>query len=214
MSKSDILNKIEQSGVIAVIRLNDVSKLEQIISALSSGGIYALEITLTTPNAVKIIAELARSTGKDFLIGAGTVLRPHEAEAVLAAGAQFVVSPVFNKQVVDLTTQADKVSIPGAFSSTEILQAWDSGADIVKIFPATALGPNYFKDIHGPLPGIRLTPTGGVSLENAADFIRAGAFCLGAGTALLDKKMIADSDWQGLQTRAMQFVEQVRLGRN
>ncbi|TFG95482.1 MAG: bifunctional 4-hydroxy-2-oxoglutarate aldolase/2-dehydro-3-deoxy-phosphogluconate aldolase, partial [Calditrichales bacterium] len=165
-----------QSGVIAVIRLNDVSKLEQIISALSSGGIYALEITLTTPNAVKIIAELARSTGKDFLIGAGTVLRPHEAEAVLAAGAQFVVSPVFNKQVVDLTTQADKVSIPGAFSSTEILQAWDSGADIVKIFPATALGPNYFKDIHGPLPGIRLTPTGGVSLENAADFIRAGAF--------------------------------------
>jgi 2-dehydro-3-deoxyphosphogluconate aldolase/(4S)-4-hydroxy-2-oxoglutarate aldolase len=128
-------------------------------------------------------------------------------------GAQFVVSPVYNPAVVKLAHRFEKAVMPGAFSPTEILNAWNGGADIVKVFPATALGPKYFKDIHGPLPQVKLTPTGGVTLENAEEFIRCGAVCLGVGTALLDKEMIKKQDWQALAERARQFKAAVERGR-
>ncbi len=214
MTKNTILETIEESGIVAVIRLSDAAKLQKIIYALEEGGIKALEITMTTPNAIGIIRDLSQKLDGDFLIGAGTVLDALTAEAVINAGAQFVVSPILDESIILKTHEYDKVSIPGAFSATEIYKAWSYGADVVKIFPATALGPRFFKDIHGPLPDIKMTPTGGVSLENAAEFIKSGACCLGVGTALLDKKMIADNDWKGLAKRAEDFVSEVKKGRD
>ena len=214
MDRSEVFAKIEKNGVIAVIRLNDISKLEGIIDALTRGGIHALEITMTTPDAIRIIEQLSSRYRGDFMIGAGTVLDPETARNVILAGASFVVSPVLNTDIIRMVHRYDRLMIAGAFSPTEILSAWENGADVVKVFPATALGPKYFKDIHGPMPQVRLTPTGGVSIDNAAEFIRAGACCLGIGTALLDKKMIAASDWDGLAKRASEFVAAVKKGRS
>jgi 2-dehydro-3-deoxyphosphogluconate aldolase/(4S)-4-hydroxy-2-oxoglutarate aldolase len=172
-----------------------------------------MEITMTTPNAIEIINEFSSQIGDDFILGAGTVLDSETARSVLLAGAQFVVSPVTNIDMIRTVHRYDKAVFPGAFTPTEILNAWENGADIVKVFPATAVGPQFFKDIHGPLPQIRLTPTGGVSLENAGDFIRCGASCLGVGTALLNKKMIAESDWHTLTEHAKKFVAEVQQAR-
>lgn len=213
MKRTEIVSKIESRGIIAVIRLNSADKLSAIIDALITGGINALEITMTTPNAVEIIRETAGRVGEQFLIGAGTVLSCADAEAVIRAGAAFVVSPVSNPNLIKTCHAHDVPCFPGAFSPTEILQAWDAGADVVKVFPATALGPKYFKDIHGPLPQIKLTPTGGVCLDNAAEFIRSGAVFLGVGTSLLDKELIVRSDWEGLSKRARAFVTAVQTGR-
>jgi len=213
MKREQITESLEESGIIAVIRLDDVARLEKIIQALSAGGIRALEITMTTPNAVDIIRSLARKLNKDFLLGAGTVLDTTSAEQVIDAGAQFVVSPVLNIDVIRKAHEFDKPCLPGSFTPTEILTAWQNGADIVKIFPATALGPRFFKDIHGPLPDIKMTPTGGVDLDNAAKFIEAGACCLGVGTSLLDKQMIANEDWPGLTALAKKFIAEVTKGR-
>ncbi len=214
MNRTEVLAKIEECGIIAVIRLADISKLEGIIGALTKGGIHALEITMTTPNAPEIISQLSHRYNGEFLIGAGTVLDTETARMVIQAGATFVVSPVLNPDMIRLVHRYDRLMISGAFTPTEILCAWENGADVVKVFPATALGPKYFKDIHGPLPQVRLTPTGGVSLENASEFIRAGACCLGVGTALLDKKMIAESEWEQLTIRASEFVTTVKEGRS
>ncbi len=213
MNRQDIVKKLEDSGIVAVIRLNKADHLEKIIEALTGGEVRALEITMTTPGAVEIIRNISKTLSDDFLIGAGTVLNLNDTEAVIDAGAQFVVSPVYNPAVVKLAHRFEKAVMPGAFSPTEILNAWNGGADIVKVFPATALGPKYFKDIHGPLPQVKLTPTGGVTLENAEEFIRCGAVCLGVGTALLDKEMIKKQDWQALAERARQFKAAVERGR-
>jgi 2-dehydro-3-deoxyphosphogluconate aldolase / (4S)-4-hydroxy-2-oxoglutarate aldolase len=213
MSRLEILRQIEESGILAVIRLNDTKKLNNIIDALSKGGVKALEITMTTPNAIDVIKSVSNEVGDDFLVGAGTVLDPETARLTILAGAQFVVGPTLNLEMIKLVHRYDKVVIPGAFTPTEILKAWDAGADIVKVFPATALGPKYFKDVHGPLPQVKLTPTGGVDLSNAAEFIKCGASCLGVGTALIDKKFVADSDWDSLTERAASFVEEIKKGR-
>jgi len=213
MNRQAIVQKIEESGIVAVIRLNGSDHLDKIIEALAKGGVRALEITMTTPNAVEIIGNISKTLSDEFLIGAGTVLDSEIAEAVINAGAQFVVSPVFKPAIIETVHKFDKAVLPGAFSATEILAAWEAGADIVKVFPATVVGPGYFKDIHGPLPQIKLTPTGGVTVDNAEEFIRCGAVCLGVGSALLDKKMIQKQDWQGLTERARQFKAAVERGR-
>lgn len=214
MPREKIVNKIIDSGVVAVIRLDGKEKLVDIINALSSGGISAMEITMTTPNAIEIIHDISQQVDDNFIIGAGTVLDSETARAVILAGAQFVVSPITNLDMIRTVHRYDKAVFPGAFTPTEILKAWENGADIVKVFPATALGPQFFKDIHGPLPQIRLTPTGGVSIENAAEFIRFGASCIGVGTALLNKKMIANSDWTALMENAKRFVAEVQKARD
>ena len=213
MHREFIVNKIIESGVVAVIRLNGKEKLPEIIDALSKGGISAMEITMTTPNAIEIINEISQKVGNDFMIGAGTVLDSETARAVILAGAQFVVSPITNIEMMKTVHRYNKAVFPGAFTPTEILHAWENGADVVKVFPATALGPQFFKDIHGPLPQVRLTPTGGVSLENTGEFIRCGASCVGVGTALLNKKMIVDSNWPALTENAEKFVEEVKKAR-
>lgn len=213
MDRHQILWKIEDCGLIGVIRLNDAAKLKGVIEALSAGGVTALEITMTTPGALDAIARVSGEISEGFLVGAGTVLDPETARLAVLAGAQFVVSPVLNPEVIRMVHRYDRVAIPGAFTPTEILTAWEHGADVVKVFPATALGPKYFRDVRGPLPQVKLSPTGGVSLDNAAEFIRAGACCLGVGSALVPKEAVAHSDWQQITDRARAFIAEIRKAR-
>ena len=210
MKKDAALELILSSKVIAVIRMSDTEKLAKVVEAVKAGGVKAIEITMTTPSALEIIAAMAKKKAPDVLIGAGTVLDPETAVQVIHAGADFVVSPVTNPAMITVCRRYDKLVAPGAFSPTEILTAWQSGADIVKVFPATSVGPKYFKDILGPLPHVRLMPTGGVSLENARDFIASGACCVAIGTALLDKKAIDAGDWDVLTRKAQALVDSMK----
>jgi 2-dehydro-3-deoxyphosphogluconate aldolase/(4S)-4-hydroxy-2-oxoglutarate aldolase len=207
MSRGEVLDIILASKVIAVIRMSDAGRLGRVVEAVRRGGVRAIEITMTTPSALEIIADLAKTKPAGTLIGAGTVLDAPAAERVIWAGAQFVVSPVTDFAVIDVCKQSDILVAPGALSPTEILAAWNRGADVVKVFPATSLGPKYFRDLRGPLPQVRLMPTGGVSIENAGEFIRAGACCVAIGTALLDRQAIAAEDWDVLTGKARALVD-------
>ncbi len=211
--RADIVSRIESCGVVAVIRLQDSSKLRAVVDALAAGGVTALEITMTVPRAIDLIAEIAPTLPGGFVIGAGTVVDPDTARAAIDAGARFIVGPVFKPAVIAACHERDVAVMPGCFSPTEIFAAWEAGADVVKVFPATALGPAYFKDIRGPLPQLKLMPTGGVSLENAGDWIRAGAVAIGVGTALVDAKLVAAGDFAAIGRRAEAFVEAVRAAR-
>jgi len=212
-SREGIVRQIADGGVVAVIRLEDGSKLRAVVNALARGGITALEVTMTVPRAIELIAEIAPSLPPGFVLGAGTVVDPDTARAAVNAGARYIVSPVFRPAVVEAAHAAGAAAMPGCFSPTEILAAWDAGADVVKVFPATALGPAYFKDLKGPMPHVRLMPTGGVSLENAAEWIRAGAVAVGVGGALVDPKLVGAGDFAGITERARRFVERVRQAR-
>jgi 2-dehydro-3-deoxyphosphogluconate aldolase/(4S)-4-hydroxy-2-oxoglutarate aldolase len=204
---------IEQAGVVAVIRLKEPENLRAVIDAIAEGGIRALEVTMTVPGAVDLIRDLAPSLPGGFILGAGTVLDPETAARVIDAGARFVVSPVFRRGVIQACHDRGVPAMPGCFSPTEILDAWEAGADVVKVFPATALGPGFFKDVRGPLPQIKMMPTGGVTLENAGDWIRAGAVAVGVGTALLDAKAIAAGDYAVLRANAGRIVANVRAAK-
>ena len=186
MTKEKVLETIFQTKVVAVIRMADSGKLLKVVEAVQAGGVKAIEITMTVPDAIEVIRTMARTKPAGVVIGAGSVLDPETARAAILAGAEFVVSPVTNFDTIRMCIRYGIPVMPGALTPTEIVAAWQAGADIVKIFPATSVGPKYFKDIHGPLPQIRLMPTGGVSLENSADFIKNGACCVGIGTALLE----------------------------
>jgi 2-dehydro-3-deoxyphosphogluconate aldolase/(4S)-4-hydroxy-2-oxoglutarate aldolase len=210
MTKDKVLERLLASKAVAVIRMTDSAKLAKAAAALRKGGITALEITMTVPGAVEIIRTMARDKEPGVLIGAGTVLDAGTALDVIAAGADFVVSTVMDTDMVRTCREAEVLVVPGAFTPTEIVAAWRAGADIVKVFPATSLGPPFFRDLRGPLPHIRLMPTGGVTLENAREFIAAGACCVGIGTALLDRKTIDADDWEALESRARRLVESLR----
>ncbi len=190
MNRKTVLSKILLSKIIAVIRMKDTERLMRVIDAISVGGVKCIEITMTVPNAIWIIEELVKKIEDDVLIGAGTVLDNATTKSVIDAGAKFVVSPFLNHEVIKTSHDHDVVSIPGCFSPTEIISAWNAGADIVKVFPASVLGPKYFNDLRGPFPDIRLMPTGGVTIENAVDWIKACASAIAIGTDLLDKKLI------------------------
>ena len=210
MRKEEVLATILETKAIAVIRMSDSAKLRQVVEAIEQGGIRAIEITLTTPSALETIADLAKKKTAGTLIGAGTVLNAATAEAVIQAGAEFVVSPVTNFDLMAVCRKNDIFVAPGAFSPTEILTAWERGADVVKVFPATSLGPKFFRDLKGPLPQVRLMPTGGVNIENAGEFISCGACCVAIGTALVDKSAVAAGDWDVLTAKARALVESLR----
>lgn len=212
-SRTTVVARIEACGVVAVIRLQDPSKLKAVVEALAKGGVRAIEVTMTVPGAIQLIEELAPALPPDFILGAGTILDPETARLAILAGARFIVGPVFNPAVITLCHRYDVAAMPGCFSPTEILGAWQAGADLVKVFPATALGPGYLKDIRGPLPQVRLIPTGGVSLENAGEWIRAGAAAVGVGTALVDRKAVDAADWPAIAERAARFVAAVAAAR-
>jgi 2-dehydro-3-deoxyphosphogluconate aldolase/(4S)-4-hydroxy-2-oxoglutarate aldolase len=202
MPKDKVLEAILTARAIAVIRMKDAAKLAATAAALRKGGVMAIEITMTVPGAVEIIRELAATKVPGTLVGAGTVLDASQAVDVIAAGADFVVSPITDLGMLEVCRKAGVLAAPGAFTPTEIYAAWRAGADIVKVFPATSLGPQFFRDLRGPLPQVRIMPTGGVTLENARDFLAAGACCVGIGTALVDPKLVAAGDWEALETRA------------
>ena len=204
---------IEEAGVVAVIRMQEPERLRAVIDALADGGVRALEVTMTVPGAIELIHGLSSVLSDDFLLGAGTVLDPQTASRVIDAGARFVVSPVFRPAIIDVCHRNGVAALPGCFSPTEILTAWESGADIVKVFPATALGPSFFTDVRGPLPQLKLMPTGGVTLDNAGDWIRAGAVAVGVGTALLDRKAVAAGDYGVVRDNAARIVANVRAAR-
>jgi 2-dehydro-3-deoxyphosphogluconate aldolase/(4S)-4-hydroxy-2-oxoglutarate aldolase len=211
--RAETVARIEDCGVVAVIRLQDSSKVRAVADALAAGGVKALEVTMTVPRAIELIGEISPTLPEGFVIGAGTVLDADTAHAAILAGARFIVGPVFKPAVIGVCHRYGVAAIPGCFSPTEILTAWEAGADVVKVFPATALGPTFFKDVRGPLPQLKLMPTGGVSLDNAGDWIRAGAVAIGVGTALVDAKLVAAGDFAALTERAARFVEAVRAAR-
>ena len=206
VSRNDILQRILEKKAIAVIRMTDVARLTRVIAAIRAGGVECVEITMSVPGAMDVIKDVSRSIGDKALIGAGTVLDAETARQAIEAGAEFIVGPVLDLGVIEIAHQYEKVVIPGAFSPGEIVAAWQAGADIVKVFPATVLGPGYLKDLGGPLPQIRLCPTGGVTVENAGEWIKAGACCVGIGTDLLDKKAIAEDRYEVLTEKAQRLV--------
>jgi 2-dehydro-3-deoxyphosphogluconate aldolase/(4S)-4-hydroxy-2-oxoglutarate aldolase len=207
-----VVKAIEEAGIVAVIRMKEPEKLRAVVDAIAEGGIRALEITMSVPGAVELIRELAPTLPSGFTFGAGTVLDAETVHRVVDAGARFIVSPVFRRTVIEACQARQVASMPGCFTPTEILDAWDAGADVVKVFPATTLGPGYLRDIHGPLPHVKLMPTGGVTLDNAGDWIRAGAVAVGVGTSLLDTKAIAARDYGVLRANAERIVANVKAG--
>lgn len=213
MTRHDTVQQIQQLGVVAVIRMKDAAKLRRVVDAIAEGGVRAIEVTMTVPGAVELIGTLARSLPEDILLGAGTVTDAGTARAVIDAGARYVVSPVFRREVIAACHERDVAAAPGCFTPTEILDAHDFGADVVKVFPATALGPQFIKDVRAPLPQVRLMPTGGVSLDNAGEWIRAGAVAVGVGSALLDNKAIDDGRYDVLTNNARRIVASVASAR-
>jgi 2-dehydro-3-deoxyphosphogluconate aldolase/(4S)-4-hydroxy-2-oxoglutarate aldolase len=213
VAKDKTLELLLAARVIAVIRMKDAARLGEVAAALRRGGVTAIEITMTVPGAADIIRELARTKPAGALIGAGTVLDAGTATEVIAAGADFVVSPVTDRDTIQACREAGVLVAPGAFTPTEIVAAWRAGADIVKVFPATSLGPQFFRDLRGPLPFVRLMPTGGVTLENARLFLAAGACAVGIGTALVDAKSVEAGDWEEIETRARVLTASLEAGR-
>ncbi len=203
------VRRLCEKGIIAVVRADSSEQLLEVGRSLLAGGVDCIEITMTTPNALEVIERCRREIGAEALIGVGSVLNAAAAEKALAAGAQYVVSPIFDPQVIAAAHAAGVPAVPGAFSPTEILAATAAGADIVKVFPATRLGPGFFKDVRAPMPHLKLSPTGGVNLENAGDFIRAGAVTLGVGSALVPKDAVRRGDLATIADLAGKFVRAV-----
>jgi 2-dehydro-3-deoxyphosphogluconate aldolase / (4S)-4-hydroxy-2-oxoglutarate aldolase len=208
-----IAQSLETCGVVAIIRLKDGAALPRVVEALAEGGVRALEITMTVPGAVEHIRQVASTLPAGFVLGAGTVLTAETALEVADAGARFIVSPVFRTEVIEAAHRRDIPVLPGCFSPTEILNAWDAGADIIKVFPATALGPTYLKDLRGPLPQVKLCPTGGVSIDNAGDWIRAGAVAVGVGSALVDAQAVSAGNFAQIRDNASRIVQNVKAAR-
>ena len=208
MKKTDVIKQIREIGIIPVIRATTADEAMRAIDAIREGGISVVEITMTVPNAFSVIEQVTTRFGSDALVGAGTVLDAEDAKSCIASGAQFIVSPALNLDTIAYCREQDVAVMPGALTPTEVVQAWNAGADFVKVFPAGAVGgPSYLKSLKAPLPQIELVPTGGVSLKTAADFIKAGAAALGVGADLVAGESSAITE------RAKQFVEIIRQAR-
>jgi len=205
-TKDKTLDEMTRTGIVAVVRAPESGRLVQVAEALCNGGVTCVEITMTTPNALEVIRAAVREIGERACIGVGTVLDPETARAAILAGAEFVVAPTLNEEVIRIAHRYSKPVVPGAFTPTEILRAWEAGADVVKVFPASVGGPAYFRALKGPLPHIKLSPTGGVNLNTAGEFIRAGAEFLGVGTELVAKEDVAKGNFDALRDRATQYI--------
>ena len=205
--REELLNRLIQAGAVAVIRLDDGAALRPVVAALREGGVTAVEITMTVPEPIRLIRETARAFGDEILLGVGSVLTPGAAVEDVAAGARFVVSPIFKPGVVAAAHAAGVPALPGAFTPTEIQAAHEAGADIVKVFPADVVGMAFFKAVRAPMPHLRLMPTGGVTLDNAGDWLRAGACAVGIGSALLDRQAIAGGRFDVLTENARRLMQ-------
>ena len=210
MTKSEIIQRLLDPGIIAIIRADSSEQLVEAAAALLEGGVPAMEVTMTTPNALEVIATVTRKFGNEILMGVGSVIDPKTVYAAVAAGAEFIVTPVTKPQVIAAANDLQKPIASGAFTPTECLLAHESGADFVKLFPADVGGPAYIKSILAPLPMLRIVPTGGVTPETAAAFLKAGSTALGAGSSLVSKEILQKRDWAELTKRARDFVAAVR----
>ena len=213
MTKSEIITRLLDPGIVAVIRVDSAAALLPICESLLAGGVTALEITMTSPDALATIATAARHFGDAALMGVGTVLDTETCRAAILAGAQFVVTPVCRPEIVQMSGRYGKPVACGAYTPTEALTAHEAGADFIKLFPADQLGPKYIQNLLAPLPMLRIIPTGGVTVETAGDFLRAGCAALGVGSSLIAKEFVAKEDWAGLTARAKAFVEAVAQAR-
>jgi len=214
MDKDHLLAELEETRVIAVVRTDRADDMPDVIGALVEGGVRFVEITMTVPGALEIITTNAKLFDGRAFVGAGTVLDSETARAVTSSGAVFAVSPIFNAGMVRFCNRQGILVMPGAFSPTEVLTAWEGGADVVKVFPARIGGPKYFRDLKGPLPQVRILPTGGVNLQTAPEFIKAGAIGIGIGTALIDPAALEKRDFDRILKNARQLVaELIEAGR-
>jgi 2-dehydro-3-deoxyphosphogluconate aldolase/(4S)-4-hydroxy-2-oxoglutarate aldolase len=213
MDKHQALAIMEDSGIIAIMRAQSSAQLLQAADAIKEGGVQAIEVTMTTPGALDVIREARARYGEEVLFGAGSVLDAETARAAILAGSQFIVGPTLNLDLVTLCRRYSIPVVPGAYTPTEAITAWEAGADMVKIFPASVGGPSYIKAIKAPLPQLKLCPVGGVNLETAAEFIRKGAATLGVGSALINQKLLDEGDFDALTERARRLVEEVEKGR-
>jgi 2-dehydro-3-deoxyphosphogluconate aldolase/(4S)-4-hydroxy-2-oxoglutarate aldolase len=202
-----------KSGVVAVVRMNEAMSLRRAAEAVVAGGIGSFEVTFTTPGAIDAVRDLASAKIPGCLIGAGTVLDAKTANQAIDAGARFIVSPTLEPEVIAVCVKRNIVSIPGAMSPTEILQAWRLGASMIKVYPAGSVGTDFFKNILGPLPFLRMIPSGGMTLENGADWIRAGAAAVSMAAALLDPALIKAGAWEELTARAKRIADSVAAAR-
>jgi 2-dehydro-3-deoxyphosphogluconate aldolase/(4S)-4-hydroxy-2-oxoglutarate aldolase len=213
MPKDLDLARVLQSAIVAVVRAPSGELLADVAQALLAGGVEVMEITFTVPRAERVLEQVADRLGDKVLLGAGTVLDPETARVALLAGARFIVAPTVNLEVIRMCQRYDKLVMPGALTPTEVLTAWEAGADIVKIFPSELTGPGYLKALHGPLPQVRLMPTGGVNLQTAAEFLKAGACALGIGGSLVEPKAVASGDLNRIESLARQYVDIVQQTR-
>ena len=197
-----VLDVLLATGIVAILRAEKSEKLLPAMEALGAGNVKALEVTLTTPDALNIISRARERFGDSLVIGAGSVLDSESARAAISAGAQFIVTPTFKSETVKLCRRYSIPVMPGAYTPTEILDAWEAGADIVKLFPADIGGAPYLKAVKAPLPQIRIAPTGGIDEDNAADFLKAGASALGVGSALVNQKLLDADNFAAITERA------------
>src|SRR3954464_1557792 len=207
MSRPQQLQRVLDAGIVAVVRAPDPAGLVEVIRALAAGGVAVAEVTLTVPDALDVVREAKKALGDSVLLGAGTVLDVETCRAALLAGAEFIVAPTLNLDVIRLCRRYDKLVMPGAFTPTEVVAAWEAGADVVKVFPADVVGPAFFRALKGPLPQVKLMPTGGVDLTTAVEFLKAGAVCLGVGGQLVDAKAVAAGDLGKITALAKQYTE-------
>ena len=214
MTKLEQMRRIEACGIVAIIRANSANELIDAAAAIHAGGVNVIEVTMTTPNALQVISDVSSAYGDSVLVGAGSVLDAETARAVMLAGAEFIVSPVTKAHVIEICNRYGKVVIPGAFTPTEILTAWEAGADYVKVFPSSGVGASYIKDVKAPLPHIPLVPTGGINAENAAEFISAGATALGVGSSLVNNQLIEAGQFEALTERAKRLRAEVQRARS
>lgn len=205
---------IRKTGIVAIMRANNSDQLLAAADAVRAGGVNAIEVTMTTPGAIKVIEQATAKYGEEVIFGVGSVLDPETARAAILAGAQFVVCPTLRLSTIEMAHRYDVPVVPGAYTATEALTAWEAGADMVKIFPSSVGGPKYIKALKGPLPQIKLVPVGGVNLDTTADFIRAGAEVVGVGGSLINQKLLDAKEFETITENARRYCEEIQKGRS
>lgn len=214
VSSAEALEFIREKGVVAIMRANSSDQLLAAADAVKAGGVNAIEVTMTTPGAIDVIKQATARYGDDVLFGVGTVLDSETARAAILSGAQFVVCPTLDLKTIEICKRYSVPVVPGAYTPTEILTAWQAGADMVKVFPASVGGPAFIKALKGPLPQIKLVPVGGVNLDTTADFIRAGAEVVGVGGSLVNQKLLEAKEFDKISENARRYCQEVERGRN
>ncbi len=215
MNKAAVLKTIIDTGLVTIVRATSPEEALKVVEAIRAAGVSTVEITMTVPGALKVLESLASQLGDKVLLGAGTVLDPETARLAILAGAEYLISPTLNVKVIEMTRRYGKVSIPAGLTPTEILAAWEAGADFVKVFPCGNMGgADYIKALKAPLPQIEMIPTGGVTLANAADFLRAGAAAIAVGGEIVDKKAVKEKRWEVITANARAFAEVVAKTRS